>query len=397
MTTDEMMDKITKSADADVSTVEVDLALLAERGVLVDVSVNGTSMFVTRASWDDLGIPESYSRERLTRACKNMVPRSYLKRVHTLQVRFRNVAEKYSVGLDYFHPYRYVPYTAWAEFRREWDKLQGEWATLKSEMLELWDNFRQVAEWEFEDVARDAYQTLLARLSRQGRTPESGEEAFVKAVVSSAMLHFPSRERVEQDLRASYRVRFISAVGGSSLATVDGTSAVYATKSAIHEYVQEQVAGIESEVNAEIKERREQIAAMREEAMAAARREMAELGSPVNQLFDQVRAQIFEDVAEIAAGLRKNGTLMGRSAERAESLAKTFSLFNVHNDWEMRNALDQLRGLVQAHKGAPKGMANSTPIAEKLQEIQEMTHQSVINERRRGEIAARSGLIEVEL
>jgi hypothetical protein len=99
-------------------------------------------------------------------------------------------------------------------------------------------------------------------------------------------------------------------------------------------------------IQAEVDERELQLRAMHEAELEQARRHMAEMRSPFQEVFDQLRAQIHEDVRAIAAGIESHGYLHGKTAEKASGLVETFRLLNAHGDTELENALDALRAKV---------------------------------------------------
>ena len=126
MSNSERKDRITElTGDENIRTVAMDISRMKELGVLVDIDVHGTSMFTTKATWAELGIPqEDTRRKRLKRGSKDLIPKLYMGRLRSLETRFRQSLEKHSFVLDGFRPYKWVPFTAYESWKQEWKKLQ---------------------------------------------------------------------------------------------------------------------------------------------------------------------------------------------------------------------------------------------------------------------------------
>lgn len=351
--------------ESKIEEFEIDAARLMERGVLVDVDVRGASMFTTMASYEDLGLPATaLIHERINRGSKNLIPKVYLRRIASLSVRLHKTLERHSVSLSVFHPYRYVPYTAWTAFRQEWERLSYDWDVLRAEILENYEMFYDQAAAQFQEIARDAWRALVARYARQGKDYAVDENIFVDRVTAAALSAFPTRERIASGFIVGYRVAILRPAFTTTFATIDLD---VGDDEALH---------------------------VQREARRLARRQMAALGSPLRELFDKVRTVIYEDARELADGLRKHGRLVGRMAERAENLTKIFRLLNAHGDLELEEAIVQLEAIVATRKHAGGGV-DAAALESVLGEIVNLTHASVAAERERTELARRAAAIEL--
>lgn len=78
--------------------------------------------------------------------------------------------------------------------------------------------------------------------------------------------------------------------------------------------------------------------AMYEAEVERARDMMGQTVSPFRRAFEQLRAQIPEDVLEIVASIENNGYVRGQVAESPLRPQDTLVLLNVHDDDELGEA-----------------------------------------------------------
>src|SRR5438128_2682147 len=80
-----------------IGTVRMQLRQLRNLGILVDIDIRGTSMFQRAASWAEWGIGDQDIRHsRLSGGVKLLIPAQYVKRLRSLETRFRQTLEQYS-------------------------------------------------------------------------------------------------------------------------------------------------------------------------------------------------------------------------------------------------------------------------------------------------------------
>src|SRR5579859_209678 len=148
-----------------IGSVRVQLRQIRSLGILVDIDVRGTSMFQRAASWAEWGIADQDIRHaRLSGGVKLLIPALYVKQLHSLETRFRQTLETYSYNeLKAFAPYRWIPFTAYAEWRADWDRLQAELDEIKSDILKNYDRFVGELAGEFNKIGRLAWKDIMAQ------------------------------------------------------------------------------------------------------------------------------------------------------------------------------------------------------------------------------------------
>jgi len=305
-------------APEEVGSVRLQLQKLQTEGVLVDVDFHGGHMFTTRATYQELGIPDGdVRRQRIRAGSKNLIPAQYLKKLRSLETRFRQSLDKYSFQIGAFGAFRWVPFTAYDAWREEWDRLQDELAALKTEILDHYWDFMDALAADFAKVAREAWDAITARrgdadfaLQAAGGTFTNCQD-FVDHVVARAQDKMPDAHAIEAGLYADYRTAVLLGMADleeDRLAADRHVRQLEAERQAADEDYQKAREAFE--------ERQAKIDAMRRAELEHARRQMQEMGAPINQALLTLRAQMNQDAQEILAGLNKHGKLRGRAADR---------------------------------------------------------------------------------
>ncbi|MGD9099244.1 MAG: hypothetical protein PVF45_02110, partial [Anaerolineae bacterium] len=402
--------------------------------VLVDVDVHGLSMLSARASWAELGIPPGdVRRERLRRGNKDLFP-EHARQFRSLETRFRGSLDKHSFVLEGFRPYRWIPFTAYETWREEWDRLQGEWAGVLADLLDHYDEIVAEERATAAEIAREAWDALLAR----HKTKTNGDAdsapviviggrefsnrvpaAFVEHVQERATARIPAGEDLAGGLYVDYRTALV--LSGADLeaeylrrertrterererarqAEVQARAHTaqereWAAQRQLALEVEEQERQVEMRLQAE----RRRLQAMHEAEMEHARQQLDRIISPLDEVFQQLRAQIHRDVTEITASIERNGHLRGKVAERARNLVETFRLLNAHGDEALESALDDLkerlaqRPVVEQGKKAPR--YNTEAVLGQLSRIKVLTHQAATDVAQRAARPTRARALEL--
>jgi hypothetical protein len=371
-------------------------------GALVDLDFHGGNMFTTRATYSELGIPAGdVRRKRLKAGSKDLLPKELIGRLRSIETRFRQSLEKHSYRIGAFGSYRWVPYTAYEAWREDWDRLQAELSEWKSEVLARYDEFLDAIAADFTQIAREAWQAILARrggdtgfvlVAKDGAEFRGDQEdLFVDYVVSKAVSKMPTRADVEHGLYVDYRTAVLLSradVEADGLIAdqlrhqrdLEATEA-WDERERINEERrkrQQQLWAEEEEARLQLREKEAKISAMRQAELEHARRQMRQMGSPLQEVFDSLRAQMFADASEILTGIKKNGRLVGRSAERVRNLVETFKLLNAHEDDQLEAALDELRSRLAVLQGSDKETkdASLSGVTSQLEQIKVLTHEA---------------------
>jgi len=157
-----------------VKQVRLDIAKLLQTGLLLDVDLHGFSCLRAGVTWEELGIRTGDNRrDRMSTGVKYLAPAKYVKRLVSLDVRFRACLDRFSSDVVILRPWRWLPFTAYNDWLEAWKALIVELEDLKAEIIAAYDNIQDENRRYFEGVALrawKAYQTLRWR----GRCRRSG-------------------------------------------------------------------------------------------------------------------------------------------------------------------------------------------------------------------------------
>jgi len=180
--------------------------VLRKQGLLVDLNITGTGMFSKAASWAELGIADIEEDKRstqFTRGQKILIPDGMVKRLKSVKARMSQALERTSYKITDFVPYRWLPFTAYASFKTEWEKLIVEFAEVKTEIIQ--DRSKYVDEMAvlYTEIAKASWKSITAQ-----NYYKPGEEwsldIFVDRIVKGAVDIIPTVEEITTKLNAGY-------------------------------------------------------------------------------------------------------------------------------------------------------------------------------------------------
>jgi hypothetical protein len=153
-----------------VTVVRMELSQLLQMGTLIDVDVNGISQFTTSASFEELGIPMADSRaSRFTTGRKYLIPRKYVSKIQSIDVRYRSNLVTHSHDIEGFRPWRYLlgtaiegqsAYEKWLEAHI---KLDAELQTIVDSICDNWASIRDELISDFTKIGFEAWDALSIR------------------------------------------------------------------------------------------------------------------------------------------------------------------------------------------------------------------------------------------
>lgn len=406
-------------ADPDrIETVQIDIERMRKLGVLIDVDLHGFSMFTRRATWSELGIDaKSVRRKRLKRGSKDMLPKQYMSTLRSLETRFRQSLDKHSFVLQGFKPWRWVPFTAYEEWREEWGELQAELAAVKAEIVERRDEFADDLAEDFAAIAEEAWRAIassrpdgsgdFALVTKRGAFGDL--DAFREYVVSAARGQLPAAEQIEEGLYVSYRNAMV-ATGADVAAEKLRREKLEAEReiewqrkrtAAEEEHAKRrqlriETADMEHEAEMRKRERERRIALMRKAELEHAKEQLEETVNPFREVVEQFRAQIYADVLEIRDSVESLGYVHGKVAERAKGLLDTYRLLGAATgDDELEEALVGLRGRLQRRADNGKAKYDVAAVEGALKDVAELTHEAAVEVAKRAGAHTRAGALEL--
>ncbi len=403
-----------------VDGVQLDLKKMRELGVLVDIDVHGSSMFTSKTSWAELGIPTGDQRtKRLKRGQKDLIPHEYLGKLRSLETRFRQSLERHSFVLQGFRPWRWVPFTAYEKWRSEWDTLQNELTDLKGQIIENLETFRADIATDWKVIAFEAWAAIRARRNVDtefalitGHGTYDTLEAFTAGLVDQATSQLPSAGAIEENLYVDYSNAMVVTGADVSEELARGQEAKNQAMLARnvekltrietgHKLKMMEIETQEKQHIAQIKARDTAIRleAMRSAELEHARKQIKSITSPWVEVIEQFRARISRDVADIADSIKRNGHVRGKVAEKARGLLDIYQLLGAAaGDDELEKALMDLRGsLVEVPKEARTqvGKYDTNSIETALSGLADLTHEAAQTVKRGLKNHTRAGALEL--
>lgn len=358
--TKQQVSQMTGFAVDRIGVVRLQLSQLSQEGVLVDLEVGGATMFARQADWSDLGInTDDIRASRMTRGKKYLISEERVKAVRSWEMTVRQGFANYTLDISGFRPWRYLHFKRYDAFRAWWDRKQAELVVIKTDILDHYDEDVENLEEDFRAVAAASWKSIMAQgyeWAIVDGEPFNDQEKFIDAVVTRAISKIPTRERIEAQLHADYRVSISQTPAeyeeqAAQAAITRAQANVEAAKiraKADEEYLQasilrEQYKHEQNMHRIEEQERQLQIDAMMHVEADHIRQQFAQEVSPIEQIFTDVRRQMADAAIEIQQSIDKNGFVRGKVAQRASGLVEFFDLIKIQDDYKLRAALLKLR------------------------------------------------------
>lgn len=386
----------------EVSQVHIrrlEIAQMRDAGLLIDLDVHGISMFSTRVSFAELGIAQNDARcKRMRAGRKDLFPR-ISKKMQSLEVRARQNLKKNSHVVPVFGQYRWMPWTAYESFRDSHDAIVAEIETTKQEAIDTWDEVYEENREFFANVAENAWTAMVAQYApgdevmivTQDHAPfssKTGHDRFIEYVVQRALAKMPLPEEIQAMVKIDYSTSIL--YGESEVATEEAAiataQAAQAEANALKVKADHEVWEVQHEEELLELSEKAKIEAFKTAEMEHARQQLAEMGSPIQDALDGLRATLYDAVGGLVAGLQKNGGFRGRASDRALELYNMWQELNggLLKDDALEVALENLNAKMVSYKSASKDIRDTQigDITSKLAEIATLTAESArkINE-----------------
>jgi hypothetical protein len=384
--------------------VKLQLDFLRENGILVDLSITGTGMFQRTPNWVELGIADWTEDERtkqFTRGTKFLYPEEKIRAIKSVESRLRQNLDRYSREVTGFKPYRWIPYTAYADWRLKHDQIVGDGEALKADLIRNRDlyvdqiaaTYTEVAEaaWIAATSGEDAsgnrvqqYAYVQVYDKKRHETRTLDHEQFVSFVVEMTIAQIPTVEEIKAKLRWDYTTALV--YGEQDIAADQARAEAIREQIALQKMVTRAEAeklSLENQQLAEqiraeawaIQERQRAMEAEREAKIQAMRQaeyehnvqQLKETISPFAEVYRQALTQFIDHAKDMLESVRKNGHVRGKVAERGRGLLELYQLMVLPGmgSEKMETYLRELKSLL------PKDAETRSPdeIAAKLQDI----------------------------
>jgi hypothetical protein len=376
-------------AESPARKIHLELEILKREGLLVDLSIRGTTLFQRSLSWLETGIAEYSDDPRVTQFTKGQkfVWRSAdVKELKSVEVALRTLLDKYSRRVDGFAPYRWLPAKAYTTWREKHDALVARGEEIKARMMDTYADVVDEISAAYADIAELAWRSIASTAGvnyvilenkKNGEQVPFDRERFVSYVVESTVAAIPTREEIEQKVIFDYVTALIESEGDIALDQAEAER-IRAEARVQRDLSNLEVSAKEEEVRAKSwmiqaaqREKEIQIAAMREAEMEHARKQLREMTSPFDEIFLSLRNQFAKDAEELLKSVRQNGFVHGKVAERGRGLLEMYDLLAVQDDTKLRERLLSLKQALGPLSGE-KAVRSTAQVTALLEEIMEL-------------------------
>lgn len=356
---------VTGLAVDQIGIVRMQLDALLKEGILIDLNITGESMFVRSADWSEIGInPDDIRASRLTKGAKYLIPEQQYKRLKSVSSRMRQRLEEMSRDITGFRPYRYLNYKAYDKWIEAWGKLLADFDDVKTDILSSYDESYVQLHDDFLEIAAASWKAIKANgydVAIMDGVPYDDFEKFSGVLVTRALSKFPTREQIEDNLKADYRVSI--AYGREQIAQADANAIIIRAqaedeanriKAQKHaEYMQDALLQEQFRHDREVNQIEEQerwtkINAMMHAEAEHIRAQFAETVSPIEEAFAQVRQEMAQICADAADSIAKSGFVRGKTAEKLRGLVEFYQLTSIQDDATLLKKLQDLRTAIGA-------------------------------------------------
>ena len=373
------------------------LRTLRENGVLIDITVGGTTLFSRRASLAELGIPRKSMRgENITAGSRFMGPRKFVNRQASMAERLRSLGKRYGQEVTGFKPYVYIYWKVYDEYKEKWDALIAQFYQMKQEAIDnlaLWreeylDTCREMAAEAWEAMMTNGAAALILHLPHERTKTFEDQEAFTEWIVGRGAAAFPSANRVDHMMHADYQTAVLLSDADITAEKARDAQEHAALGQARADQVEAHARSVEATQDELVAKSEGQLKmdAIHQAELEHAREQLTQIVSPFEEMFANLRSQVYADAQEIAASIRKNGFLNPQVGKRIENLIRLFKMKDATNDHRLTGLLESVQTWAQ---GTPKqtGKAGKVKAADEtsliqltqaLADVVEATHDSAI-------------------
>ncbi|HEV8159353.1 MAG TPA: hypothetical protein VGP58_09990 [Pyrinomonadaceae bacterium] len=339
---------------AEVETMPFDLTALEQAGIFLNIDATGFSVLSRQLDWQSLGIELPKEQTvHLSPPRTGLLPDDYRKPLQRAASRAHNALDRYSFRFALCETvlgsseYRWIPYTAFEAFEKEFAAALENLARAKSAVIDNYPEILETLRETFRQLATDSAERLAATVKDE---PFDRDE-FINRTVGRALAMTPTIAMIRDGMRIDMRPKVI--LLGSEMRAEQTRAAKLDLETQITKRAQKEIA-IEIEAQkdiAEIKvktayedEKREQELKerIRQIKIEAVKKEMEASISPLKEGLDQLNSTIYEAAKEMAEKLNNSKFVAGGTAKRAREMYRWFKLMNFTQDAEVETVLAEL-------------------------------------------------------
>lgn len=349
---------------ANVSTTRVrvfsyELNVLRNKGLLVALNIEGTGMFERKAEFNEYGMGDDDIRKgRLKPGRKLVLPvDANTKAFNSIAATLRSTLKKFSNNIPGFYPYKFVPFEAFSsKFKPKFEECKALWDCEIENLIANLDQYREMVASQAVKEAEKAWQSLESLTI--GDTVVDYED-YIEYCVARDTADIPSEDEIREKLSLDY---YVAMVYGAADIVRDQQEAQEIEMQA---RLAKQNLTLENEMMAEAVRTQSVRNQIEEDTLRAKRdaivqaeaehirKQLAEQGSPFDQIIRDARERAADSAAEILRSIKSNGFLHGKVAEKGKGLKEYFELMATHEDkylLDMLKVLDKQIGQISTDK-----------------------------------------------
>lgn len=339
---------------AEVETMPFDLTALEQAGIFLNIDATGFSVLSRQLDWQSLGIELPADKAvYLSPPRTGLLPDNYRKPLLRAASQAHNALCRYSFRFALCETvlgsseYRWIPYTAFEAFEKEFAAACETLARAKASVIENYDEILETLRETFRRLATDSADRLAATVKDE---PFDRDE-FIQRTVARALAMIPTPAAIRDGMRIQMRPKVIllgsemraeqAHVAKLELETQETRKAQ--TEIALEIQTNKEIAEIKVK-SAERDEKREQELKerIRQIKIEAVKREVEAGLSPIKEGLDQLNSTIYEAAKEMAEKLNEAKFVPGGTAKKAREMYRWFKLMNFTGDQEVETVLAEL-------------------------------------------------------
>lgn len=339
---------------AEVETMPFDLTALEQSGIFLNIDATGFSVLSRQLDWQSLGIELPKEQTvHLSPPRTGLLPDNYRKPLQRAASQAHNALCRYSFRFALCETvlgsseYRWIPYTAFEAFEKEFVAALENLARAKAAVIENYFEILVSLRETFRQLATDSADRLAATVK-----DESFNRAeFIERTVERAMGMIPTIAAIRDGMRIEMRPKVIL-LGSEMRAEQTRTAKLELEKQltnkaqtaiAIEIGAQKEIAEIKvKSAHEDEKRERELKERIRQIKIEAVKKEVETSISPLKEGLDQLNAVVYEAAKEMADKLNEAKFVPGGTAKKAREMYQWFKLMNFTGDIEVETVLAEL-------------------------------------------------------
>ncbi|MGC2236057.1 MAG: hypothetical protein WA584_07840 [Pyrinomonadaceae bacterium] len=339
---------------AEVETMPFDLTALEQSGIFLNIDATGFSVLSRQLDWQSLGIELPADKTvYLSPPRTGLLPDDYRKPLLRAASQAHNALCRYSFRFNLCETvlgsseYRWIPYTAFEAFEKEFAAALETLARAKAAVVENYAEILETLRDTFQKLATDSADRLAATVKDE----PFDRDGFIQTTVARAMAMIPTVPAIRDGMRIQMRPKVIllgsemraeqARVAKLDLETLESSKAQ--TEIALEIQTNKDIAEIKVKSVYEDEKREQELKErIRQIKIEAVKREVEAGLSPIKEGLDQLNNTIYEAAKEMAEKLNQAKFVSGGTAKKAREMYRWFKLMNFTGDAEIETVLAEL-------------------------------------------------------